>query len=425
MIPSLSAAVTGIDANQTMLDVIANNIANVDTTGYQAQSVQFGDLLSQQIAGATAPGPNTGGTNPIEVGSGTEVVANNTDFAQGSIVATDIPSDLAIQGSGFLIGQLGNQVVYTRDGELTLNANGQLVTANGAIIQGWMAPVPGGQINTSGPLGAVSIPQQEVAPAKATSVLNLTGNLPPAPSGSTTPVTISATAYDSSGNAVPITITFTPTSTPNTWTLQASVGTGSSAQNLFSTAPTVTFQNGQISSISGVTAGANGSYTVTSNQTAGPFPSGSISLVFPPPNTPGAFTQYGGDQTAEVGSQDGYPVGTMNSYSISQNGTIYGNFSNGQTLALGQIALANFANPEGLVHVGGTNYATSPNSGPPQIGTPGTGGRGTILGGSLEQSNVDLGTELTNLIIAQNAYQANTKVVTTSDQVLQALENMP
>lgn len=411
-----------------MLDVVGNNIANVNTTGYEDQSVQFADLLSQQIAGATAPGPGFGGTNPVSVGSGTQVAANNTSFVQGTIIPTNVPTDVAIQGQGFLVAQLGNQQLFTRDGALSQNALGQLTTSGGALIQGWMAPYPGGPITTTGPVGSVSIPPAAVSPAKETANLNLTGNVP-AGGGA---FTITYNAYDSSGNSVPVDITFTPTATANQWTMSTKVG--SSGTDMFTTDPTVTFTNGQISAVAegATTISANsasaannpGGYTLTSTATLSGF-TNPISIDFPPPDSADAVTQYAGNKTLEVASQDGYGVGTMSSFSISQSGTIEGNFSNGQTLALGQLALADFANPNGLVHAGGTNYSASVNSGPAQIAAPGTGGLGTLLGGSLENSNVNLGTELTNLIVAQNAYQANTKVVTTSDQVLQALEAMP
>ncbi|MGH9102654.1 MAG: flagellar hook protein FlgE [Acidimicrobiales bacterium] len=428
MIPSLSAAITGIDANQTMLDVVGNNIANVNTTGYQAQSAQFADLLNQQIAGATAPGPNFGGTNPVSVGSGTVVTANNTSFIQGTIVPTNVNTDVAIQGSGFLVGQLGNQQVYTRNGALTTNSLGQLTTSNGAIIQGWMAPTPGGTITTTAPVGPVSVPKTEVAPAKESNRLNLTGNVP-AGGGA---FTITQDAFDNSGSSIPVAITFTPTATAGQWTMKAMVGSGAGAVDMYATDPTVTFTNGQVSAVTGVTQNASNApvnpngFDVKATWASPPadFPQ-PFMVSFPAPSSPSAVTQYGGNQTVQVGSQDGYGVGAMTSFSIAQDGTINGNFSNGQTLALGQIALANFANPNGLVHAGGTNYVGSVNSGPPQLGVPSSAGMGSLLGGSLENSNVDLGTELTNLIIAQNAYQANTKVVTTSDQVLQALENMP
>lgn len=156
------------------------------------------------------------------------------------------------------------------------------------------------------------------------------------------------------------------------------------------------------------------------------FPTGAtLALDFPAPSSSNAVTQFAGSSSIQADGTDGYPPGTLQSYSIGQDGTITGSFSNGQTQALGQIALANFANPAGLADQGGGLFATSPNSGQALVGVPGTAGRGSLLGGSLEQSNVNLGTELTNLITAQEAYTANTKVLTTTDQVIQALENVP
>lgn len=428
MIPSLAAAVTGIDANQTMLDVIGNNIANVDTTGFQAGSTQFADLLNQQIAGATAPGPTTGGTNPVSVGSGTHVVANDTSFAQGTLQQTGQPTDVAIQGQGFFVGQQGigtGALSYTRDGNFSINANGDLVTNTGAYVQGWQAT--NGVVNPNGPTQAVVIPQGQAAPPNQTQNLNLSGNIPANPGGTTLPsaITFSTTAYDSLGNPVPISVTFTPSSTANQWTMQASANVGGTATNLFATAPTVTFtSSGQLKTVTPSTTSTAGATLATS--TTSPFPNGKqVNFDFPAVGSPSAVTQFAGNQSIVVSSQDGYTGGTLQKFTVGSDGTVTGTYSNGQTQTIGQLALANFSNLQGLAKIGNGAYQSTVASGPAQIGVPGTAGRGTLVGGALEGSNVDLGTELTNLIVAQNAYQANTKVVTTSNMVLQALENMP
>jgi flagellar hook protein FlgE len=220
--------------------------------------------------------------------------------------------------------------------------------------------------------------------------------------------------------------------TANQWTIQGTVpNPGGGTDDLFTAAalPTMSFNptTGQITAIAGATVGANGALSLKVNaMPAGyTFPTGDTwSVDFPAPGSTGSVTQYDSQQTLGVRGQDGYPAGALESYSISSNGVITGSFSNGQTRAIAQLAMASFANPGGLVDQGGGLFATTPNSGQAQVGVAGTGVLGTLLGGQLEQSNVDMGTELTDLITAQEAYEANTKVVTTTEQAVQALETM-
>lgn len=437
---SILAAVSGIQANQTYLDSIGNNIANADTVGYKDSEVQFQDLLSQQLSGGAAPTTTTGGVNPVAVGSGVAVAANVVNLSEGSLEQTGIPSDVAIQGNGYLVVQTASGAQqYTRDGSLTVDANGDLTTQQGGLIMGWQAN-SAGTVNSNAPLTAIKIPQGETIGASATTTMTLSGNLPAYTSTTSPPAAQSTTinAYDSLGDAVPITVTFTPVSgTANEWTMSATVVDPSTGKAVYlvgtsaTSGPTVTFDpsTGEVKSISGVTPGADGSFTVPVTMSNMPsaytFPSGDTpSFLFPAPGSASQVTQYNAASTIQA-SQDGYPSGTLQSYSIGTDGTITGSFSNGATLPLGQIALADFANPGGLSDQGAGLYATSPNSGQAQIGTPGSGGRGTLLGGELEQSNVNLGNELTELITAQEAYTANTKVLTTTDQVVQALLNVP
>ncbi|HTZ10478.1 MAG TPA: flagellar hook protein FlgE [Acidimicrobiales bacterium] len=428
---SLIAAVSGIEANQTYLDVIGNNIANSDTTGYKAEDPVFTDLLAEQIAGASAPDPGqSAGVNPIAVGAGVRVGAVSNDQSQGAIQQTNTPTDVAIQGSGFLVASQQGQQFYTRAGNLTLDANGDLATSTGALIQGWQADAQG-TINTNAPVTAISVPSGQVMPAQATTSFTMGGNLP-AWSGSGTPPVITTTmnGYDSLGNTVPVTLTFTAVANvANEWSMQATVPSGNSTVSLFTTAPTLTFNpaTGQLSSITGVTANTDGSYSVkvSTMPTGFTFPTGDTwAIDFPAPGSLSAVTQFGGEQTAQLSSQDGNAAGTLESFTIGGDGVIRGAFSNGLTTPIAQLALANFANPGGLIDDGNLMYSASANSGQPAVGPTGTGGRGTLVGGSLEASNVDLATELTDMIEAQEAYQANTKVVSTTSTVLQSLVQM-
>ena len=427
---SLLAAVSGIEANQTYLDEIGNDIANADTVGYKAGTVQFGDLLSEQISGGTAPGTGSGGMNPVAVGSGVRVVAVTTQLSEGTLDSTGDPTDVAVTGSGYLVVQLHGQQQYTRDGALTLDAAGDLTTLSGGLVQGWQANAAG-VINDNGPLGAIAIPKGEAIGALATTELTLDGNLP-AWSGTGTPPVVTTTldAYDALGTAVPVTVTFTGATTANHWKITATVEVpGKTPEPLFTQTnpPAIAFDptTGQGASITGATTNKTGSFSlpVGTMPTAYSFPAtDKWTLDFPAPGSSGAVTQYGGSKTLQLVSQNGYPSGTLETYSIGSDGVITGSFSNGKSMAIGQIALAGFTNAAGLADIGNGLLVTTPNSGQPQSGAPGTGLRGTLLGGQLEESNVDMGTELTDLITAQEAYQANTKVISTSQQVIQALE---
>ena len=430
---ALLSAVSGIDATQTYLDVIGNNIANVNTNGYKQQNVDFVDLLSEQIQGASAPPTQTGtgaGTNPVAVGSGVAVGAISSDLAEGSVQQTGQPNDVAISGSGFLVAEQGGQQVFTRNGQLSTDANGNLDTPTGGLVQGWQAV--NGKLDTNAPIGAITIPTGQVIPAKASTEITMGGNLPAwTGSGTPTPTNITVNAYDSVGDAIPVTLTYTPvTGQPNEWTLQGTVpNPAGGTENLWTTPPTVTFSavTGQIQSITGVTANADGSFSLPVGTMPAGYtfpPSDTWNIDFPPPGGAASFTQFAGDATAEAVSQDGAAAGTLTSYSISSSGLIVGSFSNGETQNIAQLALANFANPGGLDSTGNLDFTATANSGQPEIGAPGTGGRGTLVGGSLESSNVNLAAQLTDLVVAQEAYQANTKVVNTDSTVTQSLVQM-
>jgi flagellar hook protein FlgE len=249
----------------------------------------------------------------------------------------------------------------------------------------------------------------------------LGGNLP---SNATNPVTITTTMYDSLGNQVPVTLTLTPTAA-DTWSMQGTV-TGA-AQPLWTAPQTLVFgSNGQLASLNGTAVGTGQTaWPSTTSRATTPGPGRpSPAVDFPAVGSEGAVTQFADDQTIEVTSQDGNAAGTLESYSIGSDGVITGTYSNGDSQSLGTIALAQFANPDGLDDIGQTYFTPTVASGKAQLGEPGTNGLGTLQGGAVEGSNVDLATELTDLIEAQTAYQANTKVVDTSSTVLQSLVEM-
>jgi flagellar hook protein FlgE len=323
---------------------------------------------------------------------------------------------VVIEGNGFLVVSQNGQNVYTRDGDLQIDANGNLATQSGGLVLGWA----GGEATTSPP-GPLSIIAGSAEPPAQSQQVDLGGNLS---AGSSTPITVTTTLYDALGNAVPVALTFTPTGTANTWSLQGTV-TGA-ATTLWTAPQTVAFgADGQLASINGTAVGTGATAlainTVPSNYT---WTGAAPQIDFPPVGSENAVTQFAADQTIAVTSQDGYAAGILDSYSIGANGAITGTYSNGHSQTLGTIALAQFANPQGLDDMGNTYFTPTAASGNAQLGEPGTDGLGTLQGGAVEGSNVDLATELTDLIEAQTAYQANTKVVDSSSTALQSLVQM-
>jgi flagellar hook protein FlgE len=414
---SLGTAASGIDTMQTDLDTIGNDIANSETDGFASQTAQFSDLLTEQLQPAGgAVGETLASTNPSAIGAGDEVSAIETNFSAGAVTQTGINSNVAIEGNGFLVVTQDNQTYYTLDGDLQIDSNGNLATNSGGLIEGW-AP---GQPTTSPPTPLSVVVGSTGAPAQTQNVV-LGGNLP---SNATNPVTITTTMYDSLGNQVPVTLTLTPTAA-DTWSMQGTV-TGA-AQPLWTAPQSVVFgSNGQLASLNGVAVGTGQTTLAIDNEPSNYAWTGATqpTIDFPPVGSEGAVTQFADDQTIEVTSQDGNAAGTLESYSIGSDGVITGTYSNGDSQALGTIALAQFANPDGLDDTGETYFTPTVASGKAQLGEPGTNGLGTLQGGAVEGSNVDLATELTDLIEAQTAYQANTKVVDTTSTVLQSLVEM-
>jgi len=398
MLRSLFSGVSGLRAHQTMLDVVGNNIANVNTTGYKSSSVEFEDTLSQALKAAGAPQGAQGGTNPAQVGLGVQVAAINTAFTQGPAETTGVSTDLMIQGDGFFVVNDGGQQVYTRDGAFSFDTNGNLTTATGGIVQGWTAV--NGAVNTSGATAGIKLPLGASMPPTATDKAVLAGNLPADGSGASP--TNDLKVYDQKGQLVDVTLTYTYDTTAKSWSLNYSDPSTSPATT--GKVTDLAFNpDGTLSTTSPVTATLNG-------QTVSMDISG--------------ITSFGGANTAEVESSTGNAMGSLASYSISPDGTIEGVFTNGMKQPLGQIALATFNNPGGLNKVGNSEYSESVNSGQAQIGSAGTGSRGQLAAGELEGSNVDLSQEFSNLIIAERGFEANSKVITTSDEVLQDLVNL-
>ncbi len=409
---AMFTGVTGLQAYQRQIDVIASNIANVNTTGYRGSRALFQDLFSQTLSGPRAPVGNFGGSNPSQVGLGVQLGSIDVNYQQGGLTTTGVASDLAIQGNGFFILSDGNGgYFYTRDGSFDLNSNGQLRDpATGFLVQGFQADATGA-IDPNGPLTNITIPVGTSSIVRATTAVTLAGNLN---SGTTVGDTVVRTVqvYDSLGTPRNLTLTFTKTANPNQWSW-ATTSTDP-AINTITGSGTITFNpDGSINT------GGTGNVSITFN--AGPSA----------PTSPFAFnfdfntvTQLSATSDVSIQTQDGFQRGVLQSFNIGDDGVINGVFSNGLTRVIGQVALATFANNGGLVRNGSNLFRDSPASGLAQVGTANTGGRGSISGGELEGSNVDLGTEFSNLIIAQRAFQANARTITASDTILQETVNL-
>ena len=500
---------TGLDADSTALNTIANNLSNMNTTGYKAQSVNFSDLFYQQVGSA-------GSGDPIQRGSGTQVSSIETDFSNGSPDTTGVDTDVALQGNGFFVVNDGGTNVLTRAGNFSLDSSGNLITANGLSVMGF--PAANGVVNTNAALTPVNIPVSAIEPPSATSSFGMTATLDSAANVNDS-ISGQVQVYDSLGNDYQATVTYTKAGT-NAWsynismpdTLQASsatVGgtttinyafgssggtqatvdtgtnltiTGPNANGVSTTitAPTVvageslaTYVNdlnaalaasgmtatatsptaGQLS-ISGAGITTSGSViqdAVPSLNATGPLTFDSNgNLVSPATNVSGisfsglsdgatnmnlTWDLFGSggaanisqvDQTSAVSSstQNGYASGSYAGFSIGSDGTVTATFHNGQKLNVGQLALGNVVNLQGLQDMGNGDYSTTLASGTATIGVSGSAGLGTMEGAALEASNVNISAEFSDLIIAQRAFEANSKAVTTFDTVTQETINM-
>jgi flagellar hook protein FlgE len=418
MADSLLTAVSGMEAAQTMLSVVGNNLANVNTVGYKSQSVAFQDLFYQTLSQGSQDVTGQSGTDPIQVGLGVSVGGVSSNFAVGSLEQTGRNLDLALQGNGFFVMNNGIQNVYTRAGSFDISSNGFLVD-----------PTSGNKVQRFGNVGEtgavtfqtpgdddIKVPMGAGIPAQATGNVTFQGNLDSADAiGGTFSTSIQV--FDTQGTGHSLTALFTKTSaSPDTYSISLSVSGGDVNG---SATPAV---------VGAVSFNANGSLQ-------GPATLSGINLSFSPSlpanqaislklGTVGQFnglTQFGNTASAAAVSQDGSAAGALTSISVAQDGTVQGEFSNGNTLAIAQIAVAAFANTGGLQRVGSNAYGITPNSGPPVVGAAGSGDLGAIQSGSLEQSNVDVSQEFTNLIVAQRAFQVNARAITTTDQTTQSL----
>ncbi|HEY3266000.1 MAG TPA: flagellar hook protein FlgE [Armatimonadota bacterium] len=414
MLQSMFSGASGLRAHQTQMDVIGNNIANINTVGFKSSRAEFKQALARTMRGATAPGVgSSGGTDPLQVGLGVTVGAIGTLQTQGSLQYTGRSLDVAIEGNGLLVLSDGSNQLYTRDGSLTVNSDGTLTTS-GAIgyrVMGWNANSTTGQIDPTGGLQEIKMPVGQWSLARQTSAVTFGGNLDSstATGGS---VATSYKIYDSLGTSHTLQVSFTKTANPGEWTYTATSPDGTFGAT---GTGTVTFDtNGKIT--------GSGVLPTTMTLTA---PGGANATIPIDLNVANLSSLSGnGQSTITPTAQNGLPLGTLTGYSIDTSGIVSGAFSNGMTQAIAQISVANFTNPNGLEKLGGNVFGQSANSGLPQAGTPMSGGRGKLTANNLEMSNVDLSTEFTSMIVAQRGFQANSRIVTTSDEMLQDLMSM-
>jgi len=500
---------TGLDADSTALNTVANNLANMNTTGYKSQSVHFSDLFYQQIG-------STGSGNPIQLGAGAKVSSIATDFSNGSPSSTGVDTNVALQGNGFFVVNDGATSLLTRAGNFSLDASGNLITANGLSVMGF--PATNGVVDTNSPITPIHIPVGEVEAPSATTSFGMKATLN---SGAAVGSTLSGKVqvYDSLGSSYQATVTYTKAGT-NAWSY--SISMPDTLQSNSSTTAGTTTVNYNFGSSGGTMATVNPATNLT---ITGPNASGVSTTITPPAVTAGeSLTQYANDLTAalsasgitatvttsaagqlsisgpgistlgsviqdpiasvsangnltfdsngnlvspstDVGGitfsglsdgasnmsmnwalfgtdgaanlsqinqtsavsstiQNGFASGNYTGFSIGSDGTVTATFNNGQKLNVGQLALGNVVNLQGLEHLGDGDYATTLASGTATIGVSGTSGLGTMVGGALEASNVNIAAEFSELIIAQRAFEANSKAVTTFDTIAQETINM-
>ena len=409
--PNFSIPLSGLTAESTALSTIANNLANQNTVGYKDKVVLFSDLFYQNLG-------TTGSGDPIQVGAGTEVGSMPSLFTQGSVSSTGVPTDVAIQGSGFFAVQDASGVVsYTRAGDFSVDANNYLVTSEGQQVLGY--PAVNGVVNTGAGVAPLQLGAGTISPPTATTNVQLTTNLNAAANvGDTfsTPITV----YDSLGASHVLTFTYTNTG-PGAWNYSITIP----AADVGGTGNPVVVKSGKLAFDSNgdlTTPAADVAGISIGTGTTGALADGASTLTFKWQlynNGTGLMTQVAAPSSTSSSNQDGAGSGSLVNFSIGSDGTITGSFSNGKTQALGQIALATFANNDGLQLQGNTDFTPTLASGQAVIGAAGTGGRGTLSGGALELSTVDIATEFANLIVAQRGFEADAKAVTTFDQITQ------
>jgi flagellar hook protein FlgE len=414
MIRALLAGVAGLRNHQTRMDVIGNNISNVNTVGFKSSRLTFREAFAQTIRDASRPLDDQGGINPMQIGMGMNLGSIDQLFSQGSLESTGQPFDMAIQGDGMFVLRDGEQTLYTRAGNFQLDGMGRLVSAGtGFLVQGSYADVDG-NFTSGSTIEDIQVSAGTKAPPKPTDLIALRGNLT---SGATVGdvKTMGITVYDSLGTAHSLNLTFTNTGA-GTWDWSATCDT----------APVTPSGNGTVTfnddgSLQEFTYPGSGTALTLTPTVGAPFDlqvnAGTVDGI-------DGLCGFANPSNALVESQNGYQAGELINVSVDSRGVVSGQFSNGVTRPLARIALASFNNPSGLMRSGESVYEESPNAGPAIIGFVGESTAATITPGALESSNVDISQEFSNMIIAQRGFQANARVITAADEMLNELVNL-
>ena len=423
---ALFTAANGLNAHGEAVNVISDNIANISTTAFKSSQARFADVIASTV----------GDSSTATQGQGAALSNTNTDYTQGTLLPTGVPTDLALQGNGFFImkGSFGGSsgTYFSRNGGFGIDQNGYLTNPNELIVQGY--PVDGNGLLqtevTDLKLGSVSL-----IPPRVTTVIDCRANVD---SGSavvstfslTAPATTSTfgtsvTAFDSRGQERNVDLYFTNNGSSSfTWyaVVDGSEVTGGTAGTATQVGTgTLTFNtDGSLATQSGTSFSAN-----FLNAT----PSQVINVNFGTPTSAGGtgtdgMTSYSGSSNITYIAQDGNAEGALLGISVSQDGSITGAFTNGQPRLLGRVALASFSDQQELTRMGGTLYTATQGSGLPAVGPPGVGGRGSVVSGSLEQSNVNLSNEFITLMTTQRGFESNTRSIRAADQMLQELVNL-
>ena len=426
------SGVASIKAQQSRMNVIGDNLANVNTTAFKSSTVTFAEMMSQTTRTASGATAGRGGVNPIQYGLGVSVAATDVNESQGALNQTNRQTDLAIQGNGYFVTSNSQRMGYTRDGSLQVDSSGNLVQAStGERILGWKADTFG-NIDPTKALNAtdyVQIPNS-LNSVQVSSKAIWAGNLNAGALPSDT-VTTSVRVYDALGGPHDLNLVMTNHQNPAAgatppagatssfdWQVwEGPVGTGNMVGSSATSGNERMYFDSTGKRVTALPVGTDNTVLVapTSGTAYAPF---TVKMNFD------SISQLNGTSQVNATDQDGFAPGALQTYSISQDGVITGIFTNGLTRPIAQIAMASFTNPEGLERAGNNMFMESDNSGKAQLGIPRTGSRGTLSTGFLEQSNVDIGSEFTDLIVTQRGFQANTKVVTTVDEMLQDLISM-
>lgn len=417
MMRSLYAGVTGLRNHQTRLDVIGSNIANVNTIGFKKSRVTFRDALYQNLRSSSSPQGNRGGTNPMQVGLGMNLSTIDVIHTGGSTQNTGKTTDLSIQGEGYFVCSDGLSNYFTRAGIFDFDEGGNLINvANGFKVMGYLAD-SNGVLDVEN-LVPISVANYRSVPPQATSEVRLTGNLdaglpiydPLDPDTFSGLRVLTKTVYDSLGYEHILQLRLEHTAAGEweiSWDFDNGAETGGPT--------TITFDAlGRID----VGGGSPTNFTITTTSISTGASQMNFTVDFD------GITQYDSETTIWPEYQNGYKQGDLKGLAIDVTGTITGSYSNGRTMNIAQVATAIFQNPSGLLQMGENLFQFSNNSGDPQIGPAGVGGRGTIIPGSLEMSNVDLAQEFTDMIVTQRGFQANSRIITTTDEMLQELINL-